>query len=189
VEAVRFPIFDRGRIIQNSMSESNKVEKREEERGEKNNEFSGHFVCHAACLQRRTGSACTSLRPSNKLGLSCAKLRPSWAIPRLSPGLLGCFDNHRRVSGALYPFPNLNVSDVAMIHPGQFSIISVGSGWQVWLEISKVMLVELRFGLGQFTMMAQPFRNEKRCKPANLDNFDEKWTFWIKTKSNKDVDK
>jgi hypothetical protein len=29
----------------------------------KNNELSGHFVCHAACLKCRTGSACTSLGP------------------------------------------------------------------------------------------------------------------------------
>ena len=41
---------------------SNKAQ-RKEKRREKNNEFSGHFVCHAARLQRRTGSACTSLGP------------------------------------------------------------------------------------------------------------------------------
>jgi hypothetical protein len=29
---------------------------------QKNDEFSGHHVCHAACPQRRTGSACTLLR-------------------------------------------------------------------------------------------------------------------------------
>jgi hypothetical protein len=32
-------------------------------RGEKNNEFSGHFVCNAAHLQRRMGSERTSLGP------------------------------------------------------------------------------------------------------------------------------
>jgi hypothetical protein len=38
-------------------------EKKERRGGEKNNEFSGHFVCHSAHLQRRTGSARTSLGP------------------------------------------------------------------------------------------------------------------------------
>jgi hypothetical protein len=42
-------------------------EKWKERGGEKNNEFSGHFVCHAARLQRRTGSARTSLGPKIQL--------------------------------------------------------------------------------------------------------------------------
>jgi hypothetical protein len=40
-----------------------------EERGyipEERNEFSGHYVCHAASLQRCTGSACTSLEPISR---------------------------------------------------------------------------------------------------------------------------
>ena len=44
-------------------------EKKERKKKEKkNNEFSGHYVCHAARLQRRTGSAFTSLGPK---GTNC----------------------------------------------------------------------------------------------------------------------
>jgi hypothetical protein len=37
--------------------------RKRKERKKKKNEFSGHFVCHAARLQRCTGSARTSLGP------------------------------------------------------------------------------------------------------------------------------
>jgi hypothetical protein len=42
--------------------------KEEEKRGrEKNNELSGHYVCHATCLQRRTDSTRTSLGPKQEV--------------------------------------------------------------------------------------------------------------------------
>jgi hypothetical protein len=51
---------------------SNKAEKKErgkkEEEREKNKEFSGHYVCHTPRLQRRTGSARTSLGPKSNGG-------------------------------------------------------------------------------------------------------------------------
>jgi hypothetical protein len=46
-----------------------------EERKKRNNASnSGHYVCNAVCLQRRTGSARTSLRPIEKTGPTASNL-------------------------------------------------------------------------------------------------------------------